>query len=71
MTVHYRESGHYDEGGIIAQFTTNYSLHADDSPEEIAAKVLKVEHEHFIAPIRSTGLFGRNLMGQELQESDS
>lgn len=48
MTVHYVNKL-YDEGAIIAQYTT--ALDISDSPEEIAAKVLKVEHAHYAPTI--------------------
>lgn len=40
-TVHYVNE-HYDEGAIIAQ--ERVALDPEDSPEDIAAKVLKIEH---------------------------
>ena len=48
MTVHFVNT-QYDEGAIIAQFST--ALESDDTPEEIAARVLKVEHEHYAPTI--------------------
>ncbi len=43
-TIHYVNE-HYDEGSIIAQFST--SLSPEDTAEEIAAKVLKLEHANY------------------------
>jgi len=44
ITIHYVDE-HYDEGDII--FQKNISVTDCSSPEEIAAKVGKLEHEHF------------------------
>lgn len=44
MTIHY-VNARYDEGNIIFQAKT--TLYATDSAEEIAAKVLKLEHRHY------------------------
>jgi phosphoribosylglycinamide formyltransferase-1 len=44
ITVHY-VNGRYDEGDII--FQTSCALTTGDSPAEVAAKVLKLEHEHY------------------------
>ena len=50
MTVHY-VNAKYDEGSIVAQHATPISAH--DTPEEIAAKVLKVEHQYYAPAIES------------------
>ena len=47
MTIHYVNEA-YDEGDIV--FQASCRLHPDDSPEQIAQRVLKLEHEHF-APV--------------------
>ncbi|MCB0633715.1 MAG: phosphoribosylglycinamide formyltransferase, partial [Lewinella sp.] len=47
MTVHYVNAA-YDEGDIV--FQSSCRLQPEDSPEEIAKRVLKLEHEHF-APV--------------------
>lgn len=44
ITIHYIDE-HYDEGDII--FQKNISVTDCNSPEEIAAKIGKLEHEHF------------------------
>ena len=44
ISIHY-VNGRYDEGDII--FQASCPLTADDSPEEVAAKVLKLEHAHY------------------------
>ncbi len=44
ITIHYVNE-HYDEGQIIAQ--ASCSITSDDSAEEIAKKVLKLEHENY------------------------
>ena len=44
ISIHY-VNGHYDEGAII--FQASCPLTAADSPEEVAAKVLKLEHAHY------------------------
>ena len=44
MTIHLVDE-HYDEGKILFQATT--ALEASDSPDMIAAKVLKLEHRHY------------------------
>ena len=44
MTVHYVNE-HYDEGNIIFQART--ALSATDSAQDIAAKVLQLEHAHY------------------------
>ena len=44
ITIHYCDA-HYDEGAIIFQAKTALSL--TDSPQEIAQKVLALEHEHY------------------------
>ncbi len=43
-SVHY-VTEHYDEGQVILQLTT--PLEATDTPEEVAAKVLKLEHQAY------------------------
>lgn len=47
ITIHYVNEA-YDEGQII--FQKSCSLAASDTPEDIAQKVLKLEHTHF-APV--------------------
>ncbi len=47
MTIHYVNAA-YDEGAII--FQASCALDGQESPEEVAAKVLKLEHQHY-API--------------------
>lgn len=44
ITIHFCNA-HYDEGDIIFQAKT--ALSADDTPKDIARKVLALEHEHF------------------------
>ncbi len=44
ITIHYADA-HYDEGGII--FQASCAIGPNDTPEEVAVKVLKLEHEHF------------------------
>jgi phosphoribosylglycinamide formyltransferase-1 len=44
MTIHYVNEV-YDSGAIIHQSKT--SLKSSDSPEQVAKKVLKLEHEHY------------------------
>jgi len=44
MTIHFVNE-HYDEGNILFQATC--AITEDDSAEAIAAKVLKLEHEHY------------------------
>lgn len=44
ITIHF-VNNHYDEGNIIAQFACQLS--PSDSPEDIAKKVLKLEHENY------------------------
>ena len=44
ITIHYCNA-HYDEGDIIFQAKT--ALSPTDTPQEIAKKVLALEHEHF------------------------
>jgi phosphoribosylglycinamide formyltransferase-1 len=48
MTIHY-VNAQYDEGDII--FQARCALRSEDSPEEIAAKVLRLEHRHFAPTI--------------------
>ena len=47
ITIHFVDP-HYDEGKII--FQTKCSLSSEDMPEDIARKVLQLEHRHF-APV--------------------
>ena len=47
ITIHYVNE-HYDEGGII--FQASCPLQPEDEPEDIARKVLQLEHRHF-APV--------------------
>jgi len=44
ITIHY-VNDHYDEGQII--FQARCQLSPSDSPEEIARKVLQLEHKHY------------------------
>jgi len=44
MTIHY-VNDHYDEGDIV--FQAKVSLEKTDTPEDIARKVLTLEHRHF------------------------
>lgn len=44
MTIHFVNEK-YDEGNIIFQAST--SISEDDSADDIAAKVLKLEHQHY------------------------
>ncbi len=44
ITIHF-VNNHYDEGNIIAQFSCE--LDPADSPEDIAVKVQKLEHENY------------------------
>lgn len=44
ISIHY-VNGHYDEGDVIFQATC--PLLAEDTPEEVAAKVLTLEHQHY------------------------
>ena len=44
ISIHY-VNAHYDEGNII--FQASCEIEATDSPEEVAKKVLQLEHEHF------------------------
>ena len=44
ITIHFCNA-HYDEGDIIFQAKT--ALSADDTPKDIARKVLALEHEYF------------------------
>ncbi len=47
MTIHYVNEN-YDEGSII--FQSSCRLQPEDDPDAIAARVLRLEHEHF-APV--------------------
>lgn len=51
ITIHYVNEA-YDEGAVIAQYET--ALHPDDTAEEIAAKVLKLEHACYPQVIERT-----------------
>jgi phosphoribosylglycinamide formyltransferase 1 len=44
MTIH-RVNEHYDEGDIL--FQASCMVAPEDSPEDIAAKVLQLEHRHY------------------------
>jgi phosphoribosylglycinamide formyltransferase-1 len=44
ITIHYVNEA-YDEGDVIAQYPT--PLRPEDTPEDIAAKVRKLEHKHY------------------------
>ncbi len=44
ITIHY-VNAHYDEGNVI--FQASCALHPEDKAEEVAKKVLQLEHEHF------------------------
>lgn len=50
MTIHYVNE-HYDEGNVIFQATC--ALDPSDSPEDIAQKVLALEHAHYAKVIES------------------
>jgi phosphoribosylglycinamide formyltransferase 1 len=50
ITIHFCNA-HYDEGDIIFQAKT--VIAADDSPQDIARKVLALEHQHFAAVIET------------------
>ena len=50
ITIHYVNE-HYDEGAIIYQ--AKCSLQSTDSPDEIAKKVLQLEHQHYPRIIES------------------
>jgi phosphoribosylglycinamide formyltransferase 1 len=56
ITIHF-VSSKYDEGGIVFQHTV--SLSPDDTPEDIAKRVLKLEHT-FFAPVIDQLLTGRD-----------
>lgn len=51
MTIHYVNE-RYDEGSII--FQADCPLDPADTPEEIAAKVLRLEHAHYAPVIEKT-----------------
>jgi phosphoribosylglycinamide formyltransferase-1 len=51
MTIHFVNE-HYDEGKII--FQASCELSETDSPEDIAHKVLALEHQHFARVIEET-----------------
>ena len=51
MTIHYVNE-HYDEGSII--FQARCSLDPSDAPEDIARKVLALEHRHYAEVIEKT-----------------
>lgn len=48
-TVHY-VTEHYDEGEIILQ--KRYALHPGETPESLAAAVLKLEHEAYVEALQ-------------------
>lgn len=50
MTIHYVDE-HYDEGAII--FQAKCTLQSTDSPDDIAKKVLQLEHQHYPQVIES------------------
>ncbi|UBM59914.1 phosphoribosylglycinamide formyltransferase [Marinilongibacter aquaticus] len=50
ITIHYVNEN-YDEGQII--FQASCAVTANDSPEEVAQKVQKLEHEHFPKVVES------------------
>ena len=54
ITIHYINE-HYDEGDVI--FQAKCSLEPEDSPEEIARKVQKLEHTYFPRVVEE--VFGR------------
>lgn len=56
ITIHV-VNNQYDEGQIIAQFTV--ALDPEDTTEEIAAKVLKVEHENYSPTVEKYILEGK------------
>lgn len=47
-TIHFVNEN-YDEGAIIAQFRVDIT--EKDTPEQVAAKVLKLEHQHYAPTI--------------------
>lgn len=51
ITIHYVNE-HYDEGNIVAQFTTD--LEASDTPKDIETKVRELEIAHFPSVIFET-----------------
>ncbi len=51
ITIHFVNE-HYDEGGIIFQAKT--AIEPNDSPEDIAQKIHKLEYEHFPRIIEET-----------------
>jgi phosphoribosylglycinamide formyltransferase-1 len=55
ITIHYVNE-HYDEGHVIFQATC--PLKPEDSPEQIAQRVLQLEHQHF-APVIERLLLGK------------
>lgn len=50
ITIHYVNE-HYDEGAVIAQFKV--TLDNKDSPQSIAAKIAKLEADHFPSTVES------------------
>jgi phosphoribosylglycinamide formyltransferase 1 len=59
ITIHFVNT-RYDEGGIVFQRTVQLS--ADDTPDDIAKKVLELEHKYF-APVIDRLLTGRDPEG--------
>lgn len=49
ITIHFVNEK-YDQGNVILQ--KEVSVHADDTPEEVAAKVLQLEHRYFPEVVR-------------------
>jgi phosphoribosylglycinamide formyltransferase-1 len=50
ISIHYADA-RYDEGALIKQVSC--TLNSDDEPEDIARKVLALEHEHYPQVIES------------------
>lgn len=50
ITIH-KVNEHYDEGAVLAQFTV--PIAPDDTPEQVAEKVHKLEYKHFPTVIES------------------
>jgi len=50
ISIHYADT-RYDEGALIKQVSC--PLDTDDEPEDIARKVLALEHEHYPQVIES------------------
>jgi phosphoribosylglycinamide formyltransferase-1 len=62
MTIH-EVNAHYDEGKII--FQKEVELTEEDTPEDIASKVLKLEHTHYSKVIEKWILANRHEAGLE------